>query len=97
MKIENFVLNIIKKIESLSDNVIAYGYNTGNDVNTYNWWEICISDFDLYTSERFRKLSNAWHTVVKKRGEKIVFVCKKAEEKELVRLLEENNLILNTN
>lgn len=97
MKIETFILNILKKIESLQDGVIAYAYKTGNAPMTHTWWEVSVSDFDLYMNNpRFKALSKAWHKAAEAQGNKIVFVCGwiPTEEK-LAKLAEEDNLILN--
>jgi len=97
MKIESFILSILKKVESMKEGVVAYSYKTGNAPMTHVWWEISVSDFDLYMNDkRFKALSNAWHKAAKAKGHKIIFVCGciPTEEK-LVKLMEEDNLILN--
>ncbi len=97
MKIESFILSILKKVESMKEGVIAYAYKTGNAPMTHTWWEISVSDFDLYMNDkRFKTLTNAWHKAGVAMGHKIIFVCGwiPTEEK-LVKLAEENNLILN--
>lgn len=97
MKIENFILSILKKVESLKDGVIAYAYKSGNVPMTHTWWEISVSDFDLYMNDkRFKSLSNAWHKAAKAQGHKIIFVCGwMPTEEKLAKLAEEENLILN--
>jgi len=97
MKIEKFILNVIKKIESLKEGIVVYSYKTGNTPMTYIWWEVSISDFDLYmNSKRFKTLSNAWYKAAKAQGFKLIFVCGWIpSEKKLIDLAENNNLILN--
>lgn len=97
MKIENFILSILKKVESLKDGVVAYAYKSGNVPMTYTWWEISVSDFDLYMNDkRFKSLSKAWSKAAKAQGHKIIFVCGwMPTEEKLVKLAEEENLILN--
>lgn len=97
MKIESFILSILKKVESLKDGVIAYGYKSGNEPMTHTWWEISVSDFDLYMNDkRFKNLSKAWHAAAKQQGHKIIFVCGwMPTEEKLAKLAEKDNLILN--
>lgn len=97
MKIESFILSILRKVESLKDGVIAYSYKSGNAPMTHTWWEISVSDFDLYMNDkRFKNLSKAWHTAAKQQGHKIIFVCGwMPTEEKLAKLAEEDNLILN--
>lgn len=97
MKIEKFILNILKKIESLKDGVIAYAHKTGNVTMTHTWWEISVSDYELYMHDkRFKALTNAWHKAALAQGYKIIFVCGwMPTEEKLAKLAEEDNLILN--
>lgn len=97
MKIEGLILSILKKVESMQDGLIAYAYKTGNEPMTHTWWEISVSDFEFYMHDkRFKALSSAWHEAAKAQGEKLIFVCGwKPTEEKLVKLAEEDNLILN--
>lgn len=97
METEKFILNIIKKIESLKDGVIAYAYKTGNATMTYTWWEVSVSDFDLYMKDkRFKNLSNAWHKAAIVHNVRLVFVCGCfPTEERLEKLANDDNLILN--
>lgn len=91
MSKESFILSIVKKIESLKEDTVAYGYKTDK------WWEISVSDFNLYMNdERFKRLSNAWHKAAKAKGFKLIFVCGWVpSEQKLLELAESDNLILN--
>ena len=97
METEKFILNIIKKIESLKDGVIAYAYKTGNATMTYTWWEVSVSDFDLYMKDkRFKNLSNACHKAAIVHNVRLVFVCGWfPTEERLEKLANDDNLILN--
>lgn len=97
MKIEKFILNILKKIESLQDGIIAYAYKSSNETFTNIWWEISISSFEVYMhNKRFKTLSRAWCKAAQLHGYKIVFVCGfMPTEVKLMRLAERDNLILN--
>lgn len=97
MKVESFILSIIRKIEALREGVVAYGYKTGNSSMTHTWYEIACSDLDMYLGdERFSKLMRAWHKAAKSKGFKLIFVSCNPDEKKLVKLMEENNLLINT-
>ena len=39
MKIEKFILSILKTIESMKEGVVAYSYKTGNTPMTHVWWK----------------------------------------------------------
>ena len=97
MKIEKFILSILKKVERMKEGVVAYSYKTGKTPMTHVWWEISVSDFDLYMNDKgFKTLSNAWHKAAKVKGHKIIFVCGwMPTEEKLAKLADEDNLILN--
>jgi len=96
MKIESFILKILKNIEETWPEVVCYAYKTGNAMMTYVWWEVSVSDFELYMHDkRFKTLINAWYKAAKVQGHKIIFVCDwKPTEEKLVKLAEDDNLIL---
>ena len=93
---ESFLLSVVKKIESLKDGIISYGCLTGNIDMTYTWWQISVSDYDLYMhDERFKRLSRAWYKAALAKGFKLIFVCGWVpSEEKLLKLAEEDNLIL---
>lgn len=88
---EDFILKVLKKIESLDSNLITYAYKVKQ-----GWWEISISDFNFYRQNNsFKKLSKAWRVAGDNMGVKIVFVCGWIPtEKKLVSLMNENNLVM---
>lgn len=96
MKVETFLLNILRKIESLKEGVIAYAYLDGNEKRTHTWYCVCLNDYDMYVNDkRLKALTNAWHTAAKALGIKVVFAyCNPLEEK-LETLLNSGNLFLN--
>lgn len=89
--IENFILKILKKIESIDSNVFTYAYKVKQ-----GWYEVSVSEFDFYfKNEHFKRLSKAWRASMNKMGHKIVFVCSGVpSEKKLVSLLNDDNLIM---
>ena len=48
MRIENFILSIVKKLEDTYPGVIAWAHKDWNAPRTYEWWCICITDFEIY-------------------------------------------------
>lgn len=94
--IDDFLISIIRKIESLKEGVIAFGYLDGNENMTHRWYCVCLNDYDMYKSDkRLIELKNAWHKAGKALGIKIVFAyCHPSEEK-LEELLDKNNLWMN--
>jgi hypothetical protein len=96
MKIENFILNILRKIESLKDGMIAYAYLDGNALMSHTWYLVCLNDYEMYMNDkRLKALMNAWHKAGKALGIKVIFAyCNPSEEK-LNELAEKDNLFLN--
>lgn len=95
MAIENLVWKIVKQLTTLFPDEIVYGYKYYNATETAHWWMISISTFDVYKSERFKKITQAWHKAVSvQTTEKVIFSCCNPSEKELAKLLENNNLIM---
>lgn len=95
MRIENFILSIVKKLEATYP-VISFAYKDCNSTNTYEWWWICMTNYEVYVQDkRFKILSDAWRAAAKARGIKIVFCYCSAKEKFLEKLAKEDNLIMN--
>lgn len=82
---------ICKQAEDLFG-VICYAYKDGL------FWNVCIDDYDKYRNQDFREFSSRWHNEIKVAGLdiKIVFCyCYPFEEK-LIKLANEDNLVLIT-
>jgi hypothetical protein len=96
-KKEDFILSVIKKIETMQEGIIAYGFFTGNLDMSYTWYQINVSDYNFYMKdERFKKMSTVWHKAAKARGFLLVFVMGwYPKEQNLLELADKNNLILN--
>lgn len=97
MKDEHFILNIVKKIENLKEGVISYAYKNSDLNKSSSWWEISVSDYDLYVKDiRFKKLMKAWYKIADANKIKIVFICGWVPtEERLIELANDDNLILN--
>lgn len=94
MKGGNFILSILKKLEDTYPGLIAFAYVDGGGGR--KWWMVCLSDFDVYFHDkRFQVLKKAWHKAGAARGMNIVFCNWRPIEKNLVKLANEENLLLN--
>lgn len=93
---KKLLLNIVRKIESLKDGVIAYAYRSGNATMTFQYWEVSVSDFDLYMNDKhFKMLCEAWRKAAEAKGEKLIFVCGWVPtEEKLLELANNDNLII---
>jgi hypothetical protein len=95
MKEKQIILTIVKSIERKFSGLIVWAYQNSNESGTNNWWEIAISDYNIYTDNKFKKIINAWYKIAKQKNIKIIFCCGwKPKEKDLLKLANENNLII---
>lgn len=97
MNARKLILTIIKQVERIDPTLFVYGYQTANESRTHIWWEISVSNFEFYIhNETFLKIVKQWHNITKGKGINVIFVCGgKPTEERLVKLMNENNLILN--
>lgn len=97
MNVQKLILTIIKQIERLDPTLFVYGYQNSNLPHSNTWYEISVSDYEFYMNdERFKSLEKKWGKIAKNSRVKIIFVCGwKPTEERLVKLMNENNLILN--
>lgn len=96
MKIEKFLLSVIKNIEKKYPQLFVYAYMNGNESMDYSWWEVSVSSYLVYSEDDFKRLSRRFSNIAKSQGEKVIFVCSWVpDEEKLVRLSNDNNLILN--
>ena len=89
------VYKVVKKIEETFDDVIAYAYFDVNVSKTYTWWNVCISNYELYYSKEFKEFSKAMHNKYEPKGVKLLFCYCNPIEKKLFELAEQENLIIN--
>lgn len=95
-KVNELLLGICRKIETLKEGVIAFAYLDGNENKSHTWYCVCLNDYEMYTKDkRFIALSNAWRKAGKALGVKIIFACCYPSEEKLGKLLEEENLWMN--
>lgn len=89
------VLKIVKAVESEFEDVIAYAHLDGNAPKTYTWWNVCISNYELYCSKGFKEFSKAMHNKYEPKGVRLLFCYCNPIEKKLFELAEQENLIMN--
>ena len=91
MKKEDIIRLMIRDIEKLDDELFVYAHSQSR------WVEVSVSKFDFYMHNvEFKKTCEKWRKILKKVGVNIVFVCGWIpEERVLIQLAEDNNLILN--
>lgn len=89
MNERKLLYKICKQVEKKFD-VICYAYKEGL------FWNICMDDYDKYRSQEFKEFSSSWHNEIKAIGLdiRIVFCYCYPLEKKLVKLSNEDNLIL---
>lgn len=85
------VLHIVEELEATYSNLIAYAYKEIKPSGKTLWW-VCIDDYAIYKSKEFEERVK---TIREKISFSIVFCYCAPIETELIRLSEENNLILN--
>lgn len=95
MKERDLILKIVKSVERKFDRLIVWAYRNSNENGTNCWWEIAVSNYDVYTDNKFKKIVNAWYKIAKRKGIKIIFCCGwMPKETDLLKLANENNLII---
>lgn len=92
----DFLLTVIKTLERMRPGMLCYGYGAQNVPGTNTWYEIVLSDVDWYLKDaRFKQYAALMRrTAAQRFGAKLVFVACTPQEERLVRLLEDNNLIM---
>jgi hypothetical protein len=92
---EKFILKIIKSLEHFQSDLTVWAYRDGNETKTREWYTICVSDFETYMKNmKFKKLLSAWHKVAKMRRIIITFSYQNPIEQQLLKLANEENLIM---
>ncbi len=95
MKEKQIILTIVKSIERKFDGLIVWAYKNSNENGTNNWWEIAVSDYNVYCDKSFKKIMNTWYKIAKQKNIKMIFCCGwTPKETDLLKLANENNLII---
>lgn len=88
------ISRLVKDIEE-KFNVLSYAYKDGNEKKTYIYWNVCVDDYDVYTSGEYKEFAKQKHTVLNKLNIRSLFCYRSAFESILVDLAKNDNLIMN--
>lgn len=89
LETSKLLYRVIKGIEAKFNGVIAYGYSdNGMEI-------VCLSDYSVYSSKEFASVAFSWRKIMQSKNKRILFAYCKPMEKELVRLANEDNLVMN--
>ena len=92
MSEESFIFTLVKDTEKRWG-CLCWASRNSNSSGSNKWWDICIDDWELYTSEEYKQWIKEWRD--KANGIGLLFCyCNPSEEK-LLKLSEEGNLIMN--
>lgn len=103
---EEFVLSIIKKLESIKEGLVCFSYvckydPDGREIKNPDaiFRFIAMDNYEFYKTLYFEKrtfnLIKVWRKISDKMGLKIVFCYRNPIESQLVELLKDDNLIMN--
>lgn len=94
MNERNFIHKLVRQTEE-KFGCICYAYKDGNVSKTNIWWNVCVDNYELYYSAKFRDWIKRWHSKFKEVNISLLFCyCNPIEEK-LAKLAEEDGLIMN--
>jgi len=89
-------LSILQKIESLKEGVICIAHEDYYPDGSLRWYWIAVNDYAFYAQDkRFKTFSKAYHKAAKAKGINVAFCYCSMSEDYLLRLANENNLIMN--
>lgn len=91
---EKFLIEILRKIESLDKEVLTYAYKVKPDTSPHEWWEISVSSAELYCSDHFNKLTSAWYKIARIKKIGLLFVFRLNTSEELLLRFNERSLIM---
>lgn len=94
MNERNFVLKIVRQAEEEFGG-ICFSYKDGNATKTHEWWNVCIDDYELYFSNKFKAWASRWRDKGKEQSVNLLFCYCNPLESKLAKLAEEDNLIMN--
>lgn len=76
-----FIFGIVKTIEKVFG-CFCYAYLVENNAEINPWWTICVDDFAIYSSDKFKKITKTYCTLGRKRKITLLFAyCKPLEER----------------
>lgn len=94
MNERNFIHKLVRQTEERFG-CICYAYKDGNASKTNIWWNVCVDNYELYYSAKFRDWTKRLHSKSKEFNIILLFYYCNPIEKKLAKLAEENDLIMN--
>lgn len=90
MSSKSFIQNLVCKTENKFGGIV-FAYKD----NINDWWFIAIDNYEIYTSEQYKRWRRNWHCVANKKGITILFCYQNPKEEILQKFAQEDNLFLN--
>ena len=95
-QINAFLLSVIRKVESLREGVICIAYSERYEGNPNCYYWVAVDDFDFYSKdEKLKTLSKQYQTIASKNGVKMAVCYQSMTETSLLKLANENDLLMN--
>jgi len=92
---EAFLLSVLRKIEGLKEGVICIAHEDYYPDGSLRWYWIAVNDYAFYAQDkRFKTFSKAYHKAAAANGLNIQFCYCSMSESYLLKLANENNLIM---
>lgn len=88
-KYTSLLLAAVKRIEAERPGVIAWASRQER------WWELCVSDYDLYRSEEFARIKKTYRQALAvSGGGELIFCYAKPDAERLYELELKGNLVM---
>ncbi len=96
MTIHDYIYNVLETIKTKNSNISCWAHRESNTSKTNYWYQVVISDVDWYLkSEWLKQYSKKINKEFKEKfGYKIVFCATSPDEKYLLELSNEDNLLI---
>lgn len=94
MKERKEIYKVLKAIEDIFTDTIAWAFFESNESSTFSYWNICVSNYDVYKSNDFKTFASDIHKLYKSKIKIVFFYCNPLE-KVLLDLAEKDDLVLN--
>ena len=90
-----FIFSIVKTIEKVFG-CFCYAYFGENATEINPWRTICIDDADIYSLDKFKKITKTYHALSRKRKIGLLFAYCKPSEERLYEYAQKDILIMKT-
>ena len=88
-----FIFGIVKTIEKVF-RCFCYAYSDENAPEINLWWTICVDDFAIYSSDKFKKITKTYYDLSRKRKIRLLFAYCNPSEKRLYEYAQKDILIM---